>query len=151
MTKLGSLNWSPETLTLTPVGFGQGDRCRAGLLDHPLADDLDAPGLFRQRNEDVGCDQTPRWMVPTQKRLQRSNFAMLDADDRLVFKIEFAIDEATRQVALEFEAIHHFAGQRLVIEGMGRAEDFLRAVEREIGAAHQRLDGAPVRSPSRRC
>ena len=66
--KCGERNCTGETLTAMRWS-GQRDRRLAGLAQHPVADRVDQPGFFGDRDEDAGRDQAVRRMMPAQQRL----------------------------------------------------------------------------------
>jgi hypothetical protein len=112
----------------------RGPRCRvvAGLLQDPVAERHDQAGVFRDRNELVGADQSALRMTPAYQRLGPADALSPHVNDRLIVQLELAVRNRLAQII--FEGLLGVGG--LDHLGLEQAEIIaplgLRRIEREV-------------------
>ena len=81
-----------------------GDQLRARLFAYEFVDLDDEPGLFRERDELRGWDQSAVGMQPADERLHFHDCAGGQVDDGLVVHGQLVARKRSPELALEFQA-----------------------------------------------
>src|SRR5690606_21712936 len=113
-------------------------RDRAGFVQDPVAERGDQAGFLGHGHEDLGRDPAAARMVPAEQRLEADDLAFAGIDHRLVVDAEtLAAGERAAQLRLEHRAQLDALVHRLGEEAIAVAAFVLRAVERDVGLAHE--------------
>ena len=84
-------------MPIVEAGLVPGRALAASLAEHPLADLHDQAGLFEQRDEVVGLDDTARGAAPADQRLHSGRAHVLQVERGLVDEVELVVLEAMRR------------------------------------------------------
>ena len=110
----------------------------------------DEAGLLCEPDELAGEHEAAVGMLPAHERLDPDDAARLERDDRLVVDVELVFDDSALEVGLERETFEDVLVHRGLVERVAALPLALRAVHREIGAAHdlvRRLAAGVERDP----
>ena len=129
-----------------------GRRFAARLLQNPVADRNDEPGLLRQRDERGRQDQTPLRMLPAHERLETDDLPA-DFSLRLVIQAQFVTHQSLAQIELHGMAFTQVQVHGGLEETRHAATIRLGAIQSGIRMAHQCLCIRTVarESSPRRC
>src|SRR6516164_2370803 len=119
-------------------------RLCAPFAQHPFADRDYQADIFRDRNEIGGRDHALVRMPPAQQRFKPGDAVARDVDQRLIMQLEFAVGECAAKIEFHVAALLRLTVHFALEETMHAAAIFLRAVQSEIGVAHQLLTALAV-------
>ncbi len=110
---------------------------RARLLEHPLPDRYDQSRLFGERDEVDGRDKPSPRMLPARQRLDATDTAVGQRNDRLVVHAQLALAQRAAQLDLGLESLAGAGVHRAVKDFEATLTVGLGRVQRHIGLAQQ--------------
>ena len=103
----------------------------------------DQPVLFREWNENSGCDQAAARMVPADQRFETHDLAV-DPRQRLIIEPQFVVGDGGLQIVLQFASIAQLR-RHVGLEEPDRIAPFgLGAVKRDVRVGEKRRRVGPV-------
>ena len=123
------------------------------MAQRPFADLCDQPGVFGNRDEFGGRNETVLRMVPAQQRFKPGDLLGRGLHHGLIIQLQLAMRQGIAQVFFQLAPFLGIAVQIGRIEMEPPAPGILGRIQRQIGIADQRFAGHPVigcdRNPDR--
>jgi hypothetical protein len=137
------------------TGVGPGPQLGASVVERPIAEADDQPGLFGELHEVQRRDQATGGMQPPYECLATDDLTGFDGNDRLVIEDELSCINRSLEIGPVGEPVQHASTQIGVVEHDLSLATLFRGVQREICTPHQLglvepIVGPPRREPARR-